>query len=274
MGFPEMNSLLALCLCIVNPPAPDRPSVLIVVGAPGSAEYGSQFREWAGRWKHAAEKAVADAAVIGESEEAGMPDVERLRELLSAKAGEGGLPLWVVLIGHGTYDGKEAKFNLRGPDVTDLQLSQWFDKIKRPVAVLNCTSASAPFLNRLSAPGRVIVTATRSGGELNFARLGQYLSETIADTASDLDKDGQVSLLEAFLTASRRVGEYYKTHAQLATEHALLDDNGDRLGTPAEWFRGVRATRRAKDGAPPDGLRAHQLHLIPSDREKALPADV
>jgi hypothetical protein len=266
-----MNPLLVLCLCLLNPPEPDRPSVLIVVGAPGSAEYGSQFREWAGRWKIAADKAAAETTVIGEADETGATDLDRLREVLSSQAGEGGTPLWIVLIGHGTYDGREAKFNLRGPDVTDLQLSQWLDKVKRPVAVLDCTSASAPFLNRLSAPNRVIVTATRSGGELNFARLGEYLSETIADPKADLDKDGQVSLLEAFLTASKRVGEYYKTHAQLATEHALIDDNGDRLGTPADWFRGVRATRRAKDGAPLDGLRAHQLHMIRSEREQALP---
>jgi hypothetical protein len=274
MGFPEldpMSTLLALCLCLLNAPAPDRTSVLIVVGAPGSAEYESQFREWAERWKHAAERAKAEATVIGEADEAGARDLDRLRDFLTARAGEGTGPLWIVLIGHGTYDGREAKFNLRGPDVTDLQLSQWLDKVKRPIAMLDCTSASAPFLNRLSAPGRVIVTATRSGGELNFARLGQYLSETIADPKADLDKDGQVSLLEAFLTASKRVNEYYKTHAQLASEHALIDDNGDRLGTPADWFRGVRATRRAKDGAPLDGLRAHQLHLIRSDREQALP---
>ena len=117
-------------------------------------------------------------------------------------------------------------------------------------------------------PNRIVVTATKSGNEMNFARFGQYLAEAIADPRADLDKDGQVSLLEAFLTASGRVEEYYRTHAQLATEHALLDDNGDRLGTPADWFRGVRATKRAKDGAQLDGLRAHQLHLIPSDREQ------
>ncbi len=68
--------------------------------------------------------------------------------------------------------------------------------------------------------------------------------------------------------------EYYKTRSQLATEHALLDDNSDKLGTPAEWFRGVRATRRARDGAPLDGIRAHQLHLILSDRERGIPAPV
>ena len=210
--------------------------------------------------------------MIGETDEAGdAPIASGSASSSRRRRGEGGEPLWIVLIGHGTYDGREAKFNLRGPDVTDLELSQWLAPIKRPVAVLDCTSASGPFLNRLSAPNRVIVTATRSGDELNFARFGQYLAETIADPNADLDKDGQVSLLEAFLTASNRVDEYYKTHAQLATEHALIDDNGDRLGTPADWFRGVRATQRAKDGAPLDGLRAHQLHLIRSDREQALP---
>jgi len=180
-------------------------------------------------------------------------------------------PLWIVLIGHGTFDGREAKFNLRGPDVSELDLAEWLAPLKRPVVVINCASASGPFLPRLSAENRVIITATRSGHELNFARFGQYIAETIADPRADLDKDGQVSLLEAYLTAGSRVGEYYRTHAQLATEHALLDDNGDKLGTPADWFRGIRATRRAKDGAALDGVRAHQIHLVPSDRERGIP---
>jgi hypothetical protein len=248
--------------------AGDRSSVLVVVGAAGSPEYAAQFRQWAEQWKQTAKKAGAELTTVGETREEGASDLDRLRTFLALKGGEGQRLLWIVLIGHGTYDGREAKFNLRGPDVTDLQLSEWLAPIKRPVAMLDCTSASAPFLNRLSGPNRVIVTATRSGNEINFARLGEYLAGAIADPGADLDKDGQVSLLEAFLTASKRVSEYYRTHAQLATEHALLDDNGDRLGTPADWFRGVHATRRAKDGAPLDGIRAHQFHLIPSDRER------
>jgi hypothetical protein len=162
---------------------------------------------------------------------------------------------------------------MRGADVTDVELAGWLAPLKRPVVVLDCTSASGPFLNRLSGEGRIVVTATRSGHEENFARFGEYLAGAIADTRADLDKDGQVSLLEAFLTAAGRVDEYYRAHAQLATEHALLDDNGDHLGTPPDWFHGVRATRRAKDGAPLDGIRAHQLHLIPSDRERGIPAE-
>jgi hypothetical protein len=119
-----------------------------------------------------------------------------------------------------------------------------------------------------------VVTATKSGYEMNFARFGQYISEAIADERADIDKDGQVSLLEAFLTGSSRVDEYYRTHSQLASEHALLDDNGDKLGTPANWFHGIRATKRAKDGATLDGTRAHQLHLIPSNRERGIPTEI
>jgi hypothetical protein len=254
--------------------AEDRPCVIIVVGAPGTSEYEVQFRRWADQWEAAAGKASAELIRIGRSDEAGVTDRERLRSALAEKASAAGSePIWIVLVGHGTYDGREAKFNLRGPDVTDAELSDWLTPVKRPVAIINCASASGPFINRLSGDNRVVVTATRSGNETNFARFGQYLAAAITEPGADLDKDGQVSLLEAFLTASNRVDEYYRTHTQLATEHALIDDNGDRLGTPPDWFRGVRATRRAKDGAPLDGTRANQLHLIPSDRTRGMPAE-
>ena len=246
----------------------------IVVGAPGTPEYEAQFRQLgrpvAGRRREGLGRIDPDRPVRGSRRHRSRATCSRSWPRRRRPAAE---PLWIVLIGHGTYDGREAKFNLRGPDVTDLELSEWLAPIKRPVAVLNCASASGPFINRLSGENRVVVTATKSGHEQNFARFGQYLAEAIADPRADLDKDGQVSLLEAFLTAGSRVDEYYRTHSQLATEHALLDDNGDRLGTPADWFRGVRATQRAKDGAPLDGIRAHQLHLIPSDRERGIPAE-
>ena len=100
----------------------------------------------------------------------------------------------------------------------------------------------------------MVVTATRSGSELNFARFGQYLADAIGDPQADLDKDGQVSLLEAFLMASGRVAEFYRTRIELATEHALIDDNGDRLGTPGRLLsrrsrRQARQERRARSTA-------------------------
>ncbi len=101
-----------------------------------------------------------------------------------------------------------------------------------------------------------------------------YFTEAIVDPKADLDKDGQTSLLEAFLSASHAVGQFYAAAGRLATEHALLDDNGDGLGTPAEWFRGIRPVQKAQAGASLDGYRAHQLHLLPSASEAAMPADL
>jgi hypothetical protein len=98
------------------------------------------------------------------------------------------------------------------------------------------------------------------------------LSETIASPAADLDKDGQTSLLEAWLAAAQRTTEFYQNEERLATEHSLLDDNGDGLGTPADWFQGVRVVKKSSDQRAPDGLRAHQIHLLPSAAERALPA--
>ena len=275
---PFLTFACAACLLAPAVEAANRPRVVIVVGAPGNVEYRSQFRRWAGLWDAAAAKAGADRVQIGVAEEStgsGPTDRDRLRDALAAASADGSSgPLWLVLIGHGTFDGREAKFNLRGPDVTPAQLAEWLAPIgSRPVAVIDVASASGPFLTALSGENRVVVTATRSGDEQNFARLGQYLAESIADPAADLDKDDQVSLLEAFLTASGRLEEFTKTAARLATEHPLIDDNGDRLGTPPDWFLGIHATKRAKEGASADGVRAHQLHLIPSDRERSIPPE-
>jgi hypothetical protein len=267
-----MTKLLAILLSVLTADREVRPCVLVVVGAAGAPEYEAQFGHWADQWRAAAAKAGAHLIEIGRERGSGASDRDRLRAILTEQAKETESPLWIVLLGHGTYDGREAKFNLHGPDVTDKELSLWLAALKRPLALINCASASGPFLNRNSGANRVIVTATRSGNESNFSRFGGYLAEAISDPRADLDKDGQVSLLEAYLTASGRVAEYYRSHAQLATEHALLDDNGDALGTPADWFRGTRAVRRARDGASLDGTRAHQLYLIPSERERQLPA--
>src|SRR4051812_19585804 len=116
------KTLLAICLGMTaaGSATEERPCLLVVVGAPGSPAYAGQFRQWADRWQGAAAKAGAESIRIGLSEEAGVADRERLRSVLADRAKAGREPLWIVLIGHGTYDGREAKFNLRGPDVTDL----------------------------------------------------------------------------------------------------------------------------------------------------------
>ncbi|HOY56573.1 MAG TPA: hypothetical protein PK640_00345 [Verrucomicrobiota bacterium] len=246
------------------------PTLVLVIGAAGAPDYATNFQHQAALWTAAADKARARIIPIGAEPAPNGTDLERLRQTLATETTNGLAPLWIVMIGHGTFDGKEARHNLRGPDLTATDLADWLKPCPRPLVVVNTTSSSAPFLARLSATNRVVVTATRSRHEQNFARLGDFLAEAILAPESDLDQDGQTSLLEAFLAASHRVAEWYKTQGRLATEHALIDDNGDGRGTPFEWFRGVRAIKQADSGAAVDGARAHQIHLLPSPQESTL----
>jgi hypothetical protein len=254
--------------------ATDRATVIIAVGAAGEDDFGKEFATWAELWTNASVKAGADHSAIGLTPTNATTDLALVKQALAGEPTNSPAELWLVLIGHGTFDGKEAKFNLRGPDLSATELAEWLKPFHRPVVVINCASSSSPFLNKLSAPGRVIVTATRSGHEENFARFGKFMAESIVDPTADLDKDGQTSVLEAFIMASRRVGEFYEAEGRLATEHALLDDNGDGLGTPADFFRGVRAVKKSAGGGAVDGLRAHQIHLVRSEQEQKLPPEV
>ena len=263
-------SVVAVCAAESVPTAAERPTVIVVSGAPGEAEFAPDIALQMDAWAKVSGQAGAKYVAIGASD----TDRERVKAALEAEPKTGLNELWLVLIGHGTFDGKEAKLNLRGPDLSATDLAAWLKPFERPLAIIDTTSASAPFLAKLAAPKRVIVSATRSGNEQNYARFGKFLAEALPDPKSDLDKDGQISLLESFLSASHRTAEFYKNDGRLATEHALLDDNGDGLGTPADWFRGVLATKRARDGAASDGPRAHQFHLVRSMPEQQLSAEV
>ena len=252
--------------------AEEKTSVLIVAGAGGEKEYADEFGKWAESWKQASEKAGAATRVIGLDEKAA-ESLDQLRAALRDEAKDGATELWIVLLGHGNSDAKDAKFNLTGDDLAASEFASLLTPFHRPLVLIHCFSTSGAFLAPLSAPGRVIVSATRSGSERNFSRFGKYLAEAMNDTTADLDQDGQTSVLEAWLTAAQRTAAFYKDEGRIATEHSLLDDNADGKGTPADFFRGVRAVKKAKDGSAPDGLRAHQIHLQRNSEERALSAE-
>jgi len=258
-------------LLLVAPCARAAASVLIVVGAGGEPEYAEKFSKWSANWQQACAAAGAAATTF----DAASKDTRaRLQAALESAPKDAAEPLWIVLLGHGAFDGRDGKFNLAGDDLPAPELATWLKPFERPLVIVGGFSASGAFLKPLSAPNRIIVTATRSGAENNYARLGGYLSEAIAAPAADLDKDGQTSLLEAWLAAAHRTADFYKNEERLATEHSLLDDNGDGLGTPSDWFQGVRVVKKSSDQRAPDGLRAHQMHLVPSAAERALPDTV
>ena len=252
--------------------AEEKSSLIIVAGAGGEAEYSEAFSQWADKWKQAGEAAGAATRVIGLDDKAA-ESLEQLRVALRDEPKDGATELWVVLLGHGNSEAKDAKFNLTGDDLAASEFASLLTPFHRPLVLINCFSSSGAFLAPLSAPGRIIVTATRSGSERNYSRFGKYLADAMNDTSADLDQDGQTSVLEAWLTAAQRTAAFYKDEGRIATEHSLLDDNGDGKGTPADFFRGVRVVKKAKDGTPPDGLRAHQVHLQRNSEERALSAE-
>jgi len=273
----ELGTLLACLLIPAITGAADResasqPEMILVVGAAGAPQFESQFSDWADRWKAAATQAGMTLTEIGRVPEAAESDRDRLQAALGKAARPGSGEVWLVLIGHGTFDRRDARFNLRGPDLTASQLSEWLKHVDRPVAVINTASASAPFLSALAQPRRVVIVATKSGSEQNFARFGDFLSQSIVDVSADLDKDGRTSLWEAYLKAARRTAEFYATDGRLQTEHAMLDDNGDGQGARVDQFRGLIPID-PNPAAALDGAFAHQWHLLPDPADAKLPAD-
>ena len=245
----------------------------VVVGAAGEADFEQGFEQAARAWERAAARGGITCTLIGLEPEAAEADREKVKRWLEQRANSSTTQTWLVYLGHGTFDGREARLNLRGPDVTAKELGAWLAPLKRPLVFVHGGSAGAPFIPALSAGGRILITATRSGNELNYARFGERFAEAVANPSADIDQDGQTSVLEAFVTAAQQVQAFYAEHGRLATEHALIDDNGDKQGTPAEWYRGTRLQRRPKGAAEPDGARANLIAILPSMSERSLTAE-
>lgn len=237
-------------------------TLVVVLGAAGTDDYRSEFQHAAQVWaKLAAQRAMQLVLIDAtSSSDGGLSQRDQLRNAI-ASAREQKTTLWLVLIGHGTSERGVHKFNLVGPDCSSSDLAEWIKDIDRQVILLNCFSSSGPFLPELSAANSIIVTATRSGSESNYSRFGGYLADSIIDPATDIDHDDEVSLLEAFLSASARTQTFYREESRLATEHAMLDDNGDKFGTGAEFYHGTHAVKSAQSEKQPDGNAARQLIL-------------
>ena len=244
--------------------------VLVIVGAPGEEIYAQGFEAAAQAWEEAGDATNATVSFIGREEDASGVPKENIRAWIQDLDITAAAPAWIVYIGHGTYNRRDAFLNLKGPDITAKELAEWMPTMDRTLIFIHGGSASSPFINTLSAPNRIIITGTRNPDEINYTRFGEFFANVLALSDGDIDQDGQTTLLEAFLSTANRVESFYKEAGRLSSEHALIDDNGDQFGTPPDWFRGARVTKQSKDGKEPDGFRAHQIALIPSAQEKLL----
>jgi hypothetical protein len=219
--------------------------LLIVVGVSGTPEHGESFRSWGATLAQASERLgvtpdrlaylVAEPGPDDElvTGKATKDEVTAALRSFATQAGPDDL-VFVMLIGHGTFAAQTAKFNLLGPDMTPADFNALLGKLPtKQIVFVNTTSSSGPFVEALSGPGRTIVTATRNGAE-QYATLfaGPFIDALTSDVA-DADKNRRVSVLEAFEYARTEVARSYEREGLLATEHALLDDNGDKEGTQA-----------------------------------------
>ena len=217
--------------------------LLIVVGLAGDPEHGKTFHKWGTTLAQASERLgvakenlafLVDAPAEGDEKVTGRATKEEVAKALEGFGARAGADdtVFVVLIGHGSYDGRSAKFNMPGPDMTGADFNAIFTKLPtKQIVFIDTTSASGPFLADVSAPNRTVVTATRNGAEQYAALFGGFFIDALTSEAADNDKNKRVSVLEAFQFAKGEVAKAYEREGLLATEHALLDDNGDKDGS-------------------------------------------
>jgi peptidase C13-like protein len=230
-------ALLAACLAVASPAWAQETHLVVITGVSGDQEHSEKFHKWATTLIEAAarqdgvskdniiylaEKTEVDPRLV--KSRSTRENVERAFADLAARV-QPKDEVFVVLFGHGSFDGKKATFNLPGPDLTAEEWAKLLDKLpSQRLAFVDTASASGAFLQPLAGPGRAIVTATKTGGERNETEFPQYFVEAFTVEAADRNRDGRVSVREAFEYARSKVTEAYQQKGLLMTEHAALED--------------------------------------------------
>jgi hypothetical protein len=214
---------------------------LVIEGASGEEQYAKMHREWltqlVGVLRDKFKFDPASLTVLAETPASGeqVANAVNVRAVLDklAKQLKPTDTLFVMLIGHGSGSGGDAKFNLVGPDLTVNEWNAQLKPITARIAFVDATSASSPFLQGLAGPNRIVVTATNTPAQVYHPFFGSAFIEALTSAPADLVKNDRVSLWEAFVYASRLVQQHYERAGQLSVEHAMLDDNGDGVGRDA-----------------------------------------
>jgi uncharacterized protein YsxB (DUF464 family) len=213
---------------------------VIIGGVSGEETYAKKFAQWSSDlYQVLTEQLKFDPKnikVLSENPKANAiqstaEGVERTFENLNREM-KPESTLFIFLIGHGSFNANQAKFNLVGPDLSASAFSALVNKLNvRRLVILNMASASGEFIKPLAAPGRVVITATRSGSEQNATRFAEhFISALKSPSVADTDQNKRLSILEVYTYTVKLIEDSYKSSTHLATEHALIDDNGDGIG--------------------------------------------
>lgn len=216
---------MALWMALVTPVGAVDVCV-IVNGLGGLPEYEENFVQWSDRLEKLCAGPLGGTALRLDGRTAGRAEI--MAGLRQAASGDsGGDPLWLFLIGHANHDGERFKMHIKGPDLTDEDLLQFLEsQNRRKVYVVAATSASGALLKELSGENRVVVTATRNRLERQPPLFLSFFLEAAESAEADTDKNGRVSLLEAFLFSQAKVASWFAEKGRIQTEHPVLDDRG------------------------------------------------
>ncbi len=302
MKYLSIATILSLALALYQAPraASAASADLIVCGSGGDETYSKKFDDWGKRLRKAiaAHRKQSTEVIVLLSESPDGPSTRtKTSELGNIKAALEKMSeeigpeddLYIYLIGHGSHWRRVSRFHVPGPDLTAEELARLLEPVRaRRLVVLNAASASAGFINALSKPGRVVCTATKSVEEKNAPVFMEYFIQALEDGSADRNRDERVSVLEACRQAADLTEAHYLGQGLMATEHALIDDNGDGLGTRliAELDDGPsgrrkpRAANALRDGALADRCFLKEFTFPPTvprdliDRYLSLLSDV
>jgi hypothetical protein len=227
-------AVLASVLWLVAAPAAAGDNyALVVSGASGGEVYAKKYDDWRRTLVTTLTSTLGYPSdhVVALSESSSAKVQQAIADLRVRMMNDD--QLCVVLIGHGTAGDGVAKFNLAGPDMSAADWAVQLKTVPGRLIFVDTTSASFPFLRQLAAPGRIVITATDAAAQEFETVFPDFFIKAFADPSADGDKDGRVSIFEAFLYASANVRIWFDQHNQLPTERALLDDDGDGVGREA-----------------------------------------
>lgn len=218
-------SLLLVCAFS----APATTFYLTISGLGGEADYSQRFKMWAEDIDSSLKHAGGDSNVM--TLQAPTRDQIRARLAEITRTAKPADSVVVMLIGHGTYDGVDYKFNIPGADISGAELAGLLDHISAThQLVVNMTSCSGGSIETLRRPTRIVITATKTGSEKNATVFARYFAEALRDPAADTDKNESISALEAFQFAQQKTTEFFDTQKRLATEHSVIEDTGKGTG--------------------------------------------
>ena len=221
------RALLIALMCAMAMQARAVTYFVIVAGLGGEPDYVQRFTADATELSrvYTAEGPAAHVTTLTGAQSTAAEMRKALEEVArQAKADD---DFVLVLIGHGSYDGVEYKFNLVGPDLEAGEIAELCNHIpsKRQL-IVDTTSASGGAVQAFERPGRAVIASTKSGTEKNATVFARYWVEAFQDPSADTDKSGSVSAMEAFTYATTKTAAFYDSQKRLATEHAVFNDTG------------------------------------------------